>query len=90
MNPPELASTPPGTYTPGHAKQKALMICFGLLLFSCGIWQLWTPLRLLAFGERTRAEATCVTKTKAGLPDLILKDDAQIQANLFTPRTVAR
>ena len=82
MNPPDTAFTPPGFYTPGHAKQKALMILFCLGLFVLGIWQLWTPFRLLAFGERARAEATCVTKTKEGLPDLILKDDLQIQANL--------
>jgi hypothetical protein len=82
MNPNEIPST--GTYTPGYARQKMLMILWGLVLFSLGLWQLHTPLRLLCFGERARAEATCVVKVKEGLPDLVLRDDAQIQANLET------
>ncbi len=71
-----------GTYTPGAAKRKLMMILFGFLLFTLGMTQLWTPLRLLAFGEHTRAEAIYVTKAKAGLPDLIFHDDLEIQNNL--------
>jgi hypothetical protein len=82
MNTPDTTSTPPGTYTPGHARQKALVILFGLILFTLGTWQLWPPLRLLAFGQRAKAEAIYVIKAKEGLPDLILHDDAQVQANL--------
>jgi hypothetical protein len=84
MNVTDQATTPPLTYTPGLARLKALMILFGLILFLFGVWQLRTPFRLLAFGERTEAEATVVIKTKEGLPDLVLHDDAQIQANLET------
>ena len=69
-----------GTYTPGYAKLKALVIVWSLFLFALGLWQLETPLRLVLFGQRTEAEATTVTKTKTGLPDVILKDDLQIQS----------
>ncbi len=72
----------PTYYTPGHAKRKALMVVYGIVLFLFGLTQLWTPLRLLALGNRVRGETTSVTKTKAGLSDLVLTDDSQIQANL--------
>jgi hypothetical protein len=71
-----------GTYTPGYASRKLLVALFGLILFGLGAAQLSTPLRLLAFGRRTTAEATCVVKSKQGLPDLILINDLQVQANL--------
>jgi len=70
------------TYTPGYAAMKMVMIGLGLVLFGAGLSQMWTPLRLLAFGNRVVAEATTVTKVKAGVPDVILTDDPQIQANL--------
>jgi len=82
MNDTDQPPPSPGTYTPGYSKLKALMILWGLLLFILGLWQLLGPLRLIAFGERTQAEAAYVLKTKAGFPDLILKDDLQIQAQL--------
>ena len=71
-----------GTYTPGYASRKLLVVFLGLILFCLGAAQLSTPLRLLAFGRRTTAEATSVVKSKRGLPDLILTNDLQIQANL--------
>jgi hypothetical protein len=61
-----------------------LMIVFGFTFFSFGLWQLRTPLWLLVFGDHATAEATDVVKIKAGLPDLILHSDAEIQANLET------
>ena len=67
-------------YTPGYAKEKLAMIALGLLLFAFGMSELWTPLRLVIFGGRAAAEATRVIKTKAGLPDLTLTDDLQVQA----------
>ena len=70
------------TYTPGHAKRKLFMVIAGLVVFALGLRQLWTPLRLALTGQRTRAEAVAAIKTKAGLPDRVLTDDAQIQANL--------
>lgn len=69
-------------YTPGYAGAKIIMICLGVVLFVLGLTQLWTPLRLVAFGNRATAEATLVIKTKKGSPDVILRDDVQIQANL--------
>jgi hypothetical protein len=72
----------PGTYTPGYAWPKRLMILFGLTLFALGLWQLRTPLWLLALGTRTTAEAVDVVKTKPGLPDVVLHTDAQLQAGL--------
>ncbi len=75
-------SASPGTYTPGYSKLKALMVVWGLLLFGLGLWQLAGPMGLLLFGTRAEAEAVSVIKTKTGLPDITLKDDLQIQANL--------
>jgi len=37
---------------------------------------------LIAFGRHAKAEVTAVTKTKEGLPDLVLSDDLQIQSKL--------
>ena len=71
-----------GTYTPGHARRKMLMFLFGLFLFTLGFCQLYSPLRLLFFGGRAWAETTDIVKTKTGLPDLVLRSDAQIQTNL--------
>ena len=82
MSTPESTAIFTGTYTPGYGRQKALMILAGLFLFALGMWQLYTPLRLLLFGEKIRAEAIDVIKTKPGLPDLVLSSDPQIQANL--------
>ncbi len=70
------------TYTPGYAVMKIAMIGLGLAFFSAGLTQLWTPLRLLAFGNRAEAEAVSVTKIKPGIADVILTDDPQIQASL--------
>lgn len=74
----------PATYTPGYVGAKLLMIAFGLGLFCIGLTHLWTPLRLVMLGERAVAEATTVTKAKRGMPDVVLTDDVQIQANLET------
>ena len=71
-------------YTPGYAGLKLVMIVFGLVLFGLGLSQLWTPLRLLAFGHRAMAEATTVIKSSRGTPDRLLADDVQVQANLET------
>jgi hypothetical protein len=76
------ASAPFGTYTPRYARPKAFMVLFGLALCAMGLWQLETPLRLLAFGGRARAETIDVIKTKVGLPDLVLHSDSQVQAGL--------
>jgi hypothetical protein len=72
----------PGTYTPGYAWPKRLMLLLGLTLVALGLWQLRGPLWLLAFGTRATAETIDVVKTKPGLPDLVLHDDAQLQAGL--------
>jgi len=80
MNAPVDAT--PGFYRPGCAKRKLAMALCGLLLAALGASQLAEPLGLLAFGKRARAEATAVIKAKDGLADLVLTDDAQIQAAL--------
>lgn len=74
----------PGHYVPGHAKRKLLMIAYGTALFLFGLSQIWTPLLLVTFGKRAKAEAIAVIKTKEGVPDLTLTDDAQI-ANKLEP-----
>ena len=74
----------PGYYTPGHAWQKLAVIAFGSLLFAFGISQMTTPLHLMFLGGRGAAEATRVIKSKPGLPDLILNDDAKIRAQQET------
>ena len=72
----------PTYYTPGRAKRKLMVVVYGLILFGLGISQLWSPLRLLLSGTPIRGEVTSVIKTKEGLPDVVLTDDSQIQANL--------
>lgn len=72
----------PAYYTPGRAKRKLMVIAYGMVLFGLGFSQLWSPLRLLVSGARVRGEATSVVKTKQGLPDVVLTDDSQVQANL--------
>lgn len=56
------------------------MAFLGLVLFTLGMTQLWTPLRLELFGLHSTAEATRVFKTKGGLPDLVMTNDLQIEA----------
>jgi hypothetical protein len=68
-------------YTPGHARQKLMMVCLGLFIFGFGLSQMWTPLRLLFLGNRAMAEATRVIKTKEGVRDLVMISDLQIKAN---------
>ncbi|WP_157895096.1 DUF3592 domain-containing protein [Verrucomicrobium sp. GAS474] len=85
MNPltPQDAPTPaPGVYVPGYARAKLGMIAAGLLLMGLGFSQFAEPLRLLLFGERARAEAVRVVKTKEGLPDQVLESDRQVTAAL--------
>ena len=77
---PAIEQQPSACYTPGCAKEKLAMIALGVLLFAFGMSELWTPLRLVIFGGRAAAEATRVIKTKAGLPELVLTDDLQVQA----------
>lgn len=71
--------TAPGYYTPGHARRKLMLALWGCVLMGIGISQMWTPLTLLLFGERTTAEATRVIKTRPGAPDLVLTNDAEIR-----------
>lgn len=75
-------------YTPGHRGRKLLMIMAGVMLISIGVWQMWPSLRLLVTGRRVTAEAIDVVKHKAGLQDVVLRDDAAIQkANESRDRT---
>jgi hypothetical protein len=74
----------PGVYIPGYARIKLLMIVAGMVPFLFGVSQLWTPLHLLAFGQRATAEVTGVIKTKAGVPDLDLTDSVQLSSHLET------
>lgn len=83
--PENVSSYPTAHYTPGYSGVKLIMICLGLGLFIMGATHLWTPLRLVISGHRAMAEATTVTKTKKGVPDVILKDDVQVKAS-FDPR----
>lgn len=71
----------PGVYVPGYRTQKRLMMLGGLVIFLIGLIQLWGPLRLVLTGKRTEAAAFRVVKEKAGLPPIILTDDAQVRAN---------
>ncbi len=79
-----LHSAPPtpGVYVPGFVREKTCMILIGLLFFGWGAWELAAPLRLVVFGQHVMAEATRVLKVKPGIPDLVLNDDAEIQAHL--------
>lgn len=72
----------PACYTPGRARRKLVVIVYGAVLFGLGFSQIWSPLRLLVSGVRIRGEAVSVVKAKKGLPDVVLTDDSQVQANL--------
>jgi hypothetical protein len=82
LNPPPPATSSTNTYTPGHPKRKLMMIAYGIVLFSFGFSQIWTPLCLVAIGKRAKAEASVVIKTKSGVHEEILTDDGQIQVKL--------
>jgi len=69
------------TYTPGYVPHKLALLIVSLLILAFGISQLWSPLRLLAFGHRAEAEAVSVTRTKVGMPDLVMHSDNEIAAN---------
>jgi len=77
-------SASPGTYVPRYAKSKLLMVLGGFILFVLGFSQIWTPLRLVLFGCPVRAEIAAVVKTQEGLPDVLLTDALQVQAQCET------
>jgi hypothetical protein len=58
------------------------MIFFGLVLLLLGLGQLYTPLRLMVFGQRATAEAIAVIKSKQGQPDLVLTNELQVQRKI--------
>lgn len=72
----------PAVYRPGYAVPKLLMVILGLVILTIGLSQLKTPLFLLLFGQRALAEAADVIKTKTGYPDVVLRDNLQLQAAL--------
>jgi hypothetical protein len=76
------SSPSPGVYIPGCRKRKLLMMLCGLILFAAGMTQIAGPLKLIAFGQKTTAEATVVIKAREGFPDQVLKDSAHLQAAL--------
>ncbi|GAT35420.1 hypothetical protein TSACC_3485 [Terrimicrobium sacchariphilum] len=69
------------TYTPGCVAQKMTLLIVSLLILAFGLSQLGAPLRLLLFGHRSEAEAISVTRTKVGMPDLVMHSDNEIVAN---------
>ena len=89
---PSLGSVPPavtpkdgpppsgGFYTPGFRSAKLLMAIAGFALLSFGLWQLEAPLMLLFRGTATTAEATSVIKSKIGLDDQVITDEALLRA----------
>jgi len=80
-----MSTTPAGrVYVPGYRWSKALMIAAGIGLCVFGASQLWPSMRLMLFGKRAHAEAVWVLKTKEGLPPLMLKTDAEIDAQRET------
>jgi len=78
----EATAPSPGTYTPGYAKQKVLVIVIGLLVAALGFAQLWGPLRLLLFGRQAMAEAVRIVKIAPGQADVVLTTDAEVQAEV--------
>ena len=71
-------------YVPGYAGWKLALCACGVAAFCFGSWLLWPPLHLLIFGRHSQAVALYVVETKAGRPDLVLHNDADIQAHLGT------
>ncbi|MFT3784196.1 MAG: hypothetical protein QM790_19480 [Nibricoccus sp.] len=70
------------TYTPRYVTHKRVLLLVTLSIFSFGVFQIWTPLRLTLFGLRAKAEAVRVVKEKVGFPPIVLIDDAQIRTQL--------
>jgi len=82
MNPSNISavSSEPAPYIPGYLGAKRAMVGTGVLIFLIGLFQLWTPLGLVIFGERAQAEAVRVVKEKPGQTPLVLTDDVQLRA----------
>jgi hypothetical protein len=74
------ASNEPAHYIPGYVGAKRAMAGAGVLMFLIGLFQLWTPLGLVIFGERAQAEAVRVVKEERGQASLVLTDDVQVGA----------
>lgn len=81
MTTPNPTESNPTVYIPGYRKLKLMMVLYGILLIGLGGVQLRTPLRLLAFGNRTGADAVAVVKVKAGMPDQTLTNDRAVRAS---------
>ena len=82
MNPSSIpaVSSQPAQYIPGYVGAKRAMAGTGVLIFLIGLFQLWTPLGLVMFGQRAQAEAVRVVKEKPGQAPLVLTDDVQVSA----------
>ncbi len=73
---------PPETYTPGYLIPKVLFALVGLVVVGVAVSQAWPDLRLLAVGRHTEAMATSVVARKPGQPDIIMKNQAELNAKM--------
>lgn len=70
------------TYIPGYLIPKILFALLGLAMIVVVFRQTWPDLRLLAVGQHTEAIATSVVAKKPGQPDLVMKNQAELNAKM--------
>ena len=72
------------TYTPGYLVPKILFAVVGLVVLGVALRQAWPDLRLLVMGRSAEAVAVSVIVGKPGQPDLILKNQAELNEKMKT------
>ena len=68
------------TYTPGFLVPKLAFAAVGLAAMLVALTQAWPHLRLLMDGTKTEAVAVSVLATKPGQPEIILVNQAEVEA----------
>ena len=76
------ATVVPETYTPGYLIPKVLFAVVGLVVMGGALRQAGPDLRLLVVGRPAEAVAVSVVVGKPGQPDLILKNQAELDAKM--------
>ena len=78
----QVATAAPETYTPGYLVPKILFAVVGLAAIGVATRQAWPDLRLLSVGRQAEAVAVSVVVSKAGQPDVVLKNQADLNAKM--------
>jgi len=68
------------TYTPGYFLPKLMLVALGLLITGLALVQAWPDVKLLIKGEHAQGSVVAVIIEKQGLPEIILKTQAELIA----------